>query len=965
MRRNAGGCAYAILTAAILATAAGGTTLTVCPDESTPYTTIQEAITSAVDGDTVQLCNGTYTGDGNRDLDFLGKAIVVKSASGQPDQCLIDCQGSSQAIHRGFNFHSGEGPGSIIQNVTVRNGYAVAGGGIYCSGSSPTITGNTLTQNFASGPYGGGGIFCDSNASPVITGNLISANNSTWGSGGIYTMDASAQPQIIGNTVVYNTTSSDNSGGGIYLRANVASVVTNNIIAYNESRGLAQGNSDLVSCNDVFGNTISNYYPSSGDLTGINGNISEDPRFCGSQNPSDPYTLDHRSPCVPHSGSACGLIGAFPAACGIFPIDGYVTNMLGQPTADVTVTRSGDLGGSVQTDATGFYSFADNAAGGSYILTPSKDGCAFDPAQRTYTNLAADQHNQDFRANCGLQCFDFRTDPNLQQYVSPENTVTTYVCLPGWVTMPDGGSFATEFYVDAAQSGTPGHSSVMGPRTCSPSDDTDLRLNLHYDQAGGPYFSLSAPGSLGQRTPLATGHYRAVVTRVGDTASIVLTNLDTPGTPFTDAVTYVWEPFNAFLLAYDYYGGGYCNWDGTEMVAFKSDRGSNFIQGRIDYLCLPAVNTYSLDGFVTDMLGQPVADVTVTRSGDLGGSALTDAAGFYSFTDNAAGGSYTLTPSKDGCSFDPAQRSYTNLAADQHNQDFRATCGLQCFDFRTDPDLRHEPNEDGSISTYLCLPGWVAMPDGGSFATEFYVDAAQSGTPGHSSVMGPRTCSLGDLVDLRLNLHYDQLDGPQFSISTPGSLGQRTPLATGHYRAVVTRVGNTAAVVLNNLGTLDTFTDTVNYVWEPFNAFLLAYDYYGGGYCNWDGSEMVAFKSDRGSNFIEGRIDYLCLPPVNTVDAEPVNPVPSDLALRAMLPAGSGTPTCLTYALPHEGNVVLDIYDIGGRHVANLVSGVHQAGIFQARWAGAFDSGGRATAGLYFAVLRLDRERATAKLLRW
>ena len=52
-----------------------------------------------------------------------------------------------------------------------------AGGGIYCSGCSCTITGNTISGNlFASG----GGIYISNSEGSAITGNTISGNDATW-----------------------------------------------------------------------------------------------------------------------------------------------------------------------------------------------------------------------------------------------------------------------------------------------------------------------------------------------------------------------------------------------------------------------------------------------------------------------------------------------------------------------------------------------------------------------------------------------------------------------------------------------------------------------------------------------------------------------------------------------------------------------------------------------------------------
>lgn len=73
--------------------------------------------------------------------------------------------------------------------------------------------------------------------------------------------------------------------------------------------------------------------------------------------------------------------------------------------------------------------------------------------------------------------------------------------------------------------------------------------------------------------------------------------------------------------------------------------------------------------------------------------------------------------------------------------------------------------------------------------------------------------------------------------------------------------------------------------------------------------------------------------------------------------------TEINYYLPETGNVTLEIFDVSGRRVRVLVSGIHSSGKYRAEWNGCDDSGSRVASGVYFYRLRAGKKVLTHKMV--
>ncbi|MCK4304205.1 MAG: right-handed parallel beta-helix repeat-containing protein [Candidatus Eisenbacteria sp.] len=196
---------------------AGAETYTVRPDGTGDYPTIQAAIDAAVDGDIIELTDGIFTGDGNRDIDYLGKAITVRSQSGNAAGCIIDCEGSAATPHRAFHFYSGEQNNSRLSGVTIMHGWAPIesrGGGIRCEGeSAPVVIDCILTDN------SGAAALCIESSWLTFT-NCHFTSNTAFEGGGICCEEATLTIEHC----TFSDNTAEQSGGAIRARAAVITV---------------------------------------------------------------------------------------------------------------------------------------------------------------------------------------------------------------------------------------------------------------------------------------------------------------------------------------------------------------------------------------------------------------------------------------------------------------------------------------------------------------------------------------------------------------------------------------------------------------------------------------------------------------------------------------------------------------------------------------------------------------------
>lgn len=218
-------------------------------DEIPTYYSISTALDSAVDGDVIEVTEGTYYENINinnnitirstypLDPDVVAATVIDGDGNDTAVKIYNDCHLYGFKITNGDSQYDGGGiyiktdASPVVEYNIITGNRAKYGGGIRIyyttdvSGeNTAVIRNNIITENLAS-KYGdkfggiGGGIYMY-NSAPDISGNIISGNDAEANAGGIAVYSDSI-PSIYSNVITDNEADVDDndsgSGGGIFI----------------------------------------------------------------------------------------------------------------------------------------------------------------------------------------------------------------------------------------------------------------------------------------------------------------------------------------------------------------------------------------------------------------------------------------------------------------------------------------------------------------------------------------------------------------------------------------------------------------------------------------------------------------------------------------------------------------------------------------------------------------------------
>ena len=585
-------------------------------------------------------------------------------------------------------------------------------------------------------------------------------------------------------------------------------------------------------------------------------------------------------------------------------ISGYVTHN-GTGLGGVTINFTTQ--GSVTTNASGYYSKVV-PYGWSGQAAPSLEGYTFTPSGRNYTHVFYEQLNHNYAAS------------QITQYMGGQITHNGAGLSGVTVTFPGLGAVTTDdwgFYymtgIPYGWSGTvtpslPGYSFTPPSRTYN-----NLTSDLPNENYTAAVVSYVISGNV-----FYSGAPLSGVTITPSSGNSVIT--DTNGY-YSISVPYAWSGTVTPSL------NGY--------VFSPPNRTYEFViesQYNQDYTA--SLTNYFISGQVTHW-GAGLFGVTLTFSGL--GSVVTDTMGSYMLTYVPHGWSGTVTPSLAGYSFDPPNRTYTNVTSNQAAQNYTASV----VNYTISGQITHNGTGLSGVAISFQELDIVTTDASGNYALTT-VPHGWSGTATPSLAgytFSPPNSTYSNVTSNQTAQNYTASPVTQ-SIS-----GQVTYNSTGLSGVTIT---------FSDLGEVSTnasgeYAKTgIPYGWSgTATPSLTDYTFY---------PEYLSFTNVT-SDLTEQNFDATSV----DVNSEVVAPLTTELFVPYPNPFNPAT--SISFSLHEPGYVRLEVLNIAGQKVRNISQSYYQEGKYILIWDGKDDQDHPMPSGMYVIRMVTDNRQFHQKVL--
>lgn len=598
----------------------------------------------------------------------------------------------------------------------------------------------------------------------------------------------------------------------------------------------------------------------------------------------------------------------FTGSLDSYTISGYVRT--GSGTGISGVVMNG-LPGNPSTSGSGYYAAAVTH-GWTGTVNPTKAGYSFTPSSRIHSNVTSNQSNQDYTGSLDAVTISGYVKTGIGVGISG-------VLLNG---LPGTPSTNASGYYSASV--TYGWNGTVVPSKAGYTFSPDNRIHSNVTT------DLINQNFTGSLVSLTISGY--VKTGGGDGIEGVTVG-GLPGTPVTDAAGYYSSTVS--------YG-----WSGT---AVPQKEGCTFSPPSMSYSSVVAslsdqdytgtFNTITIEGYayIADWTG-----IEGVMLDGLPGPPITDVDGYYS-AEVGYGWSGTVTPQKDGYTFDPVSRSYSNVTSDQNKQDFAGSA----INFTISGHV-NEPSGIGGAGlegvTMVGLPGAPNTDADGYYQAEVPYNWMGKVVPTKDSYEFDPEIRMYENVTSDMT-DQDYIGSVIILIISGYVITEPGPGGTGIADVVMSGLPGDPTTGLDGY-----YQGQVPYMWSgtvvPTKEGLAFTP---------ESREYVYLGTDQpdqdytGSPSTDAGYDELGLPTKHQLHQNYPNPF--------------NPQTSIKFSLTEKSRVRITIYNPAGQTVRKLVDDSKSAGDYTITWNGRDSNDQQVPSGIYLYRLETDAYSATRKMI--